>query len=143
LTLGSVQPGAQVWSVGKDATNAITIGAVCVRDTATSPDSYKIATAGVNTGPFVVCVNKAAAATDTSFAAAFPGSFVTVKAQGAIEVGAPVYTSTTVAGSVSATASGDVVGRYMGHETELTGKTPGTAAADAETNIVIFIGGTS
>lgn len=149
MTLGSVQPGAVVWSVGKDATNPISVGAVCVRDTATAPDSYKIAPAGVNTGPFVVCVNKAAAATDTSFAAAFPGSFVTVKAQGAIEVGAPVYTSTTVAGSVSATASGDVVGRYMGHDVtgttsvELTGKTPGTAAADGETNCIIFLGGTS
>ena len=143
MTLGSVQPGGIVWSVGKDGTNAIAIGAVCVRDTATAPDSYKLAPAGVNTGPFGVCVNKAAAATDTSFAMAFPGSFVTVKGQGVIEVGAAVYSSTSVAGSVSATASGDVVGRYMGHENELTGKVPGTAAADAETNLIIFLGGTS
>lgn len=95
MTLGSVQPGAEVWSVGKDGTNAISIGAVCVRDTATSPDSYKLAPAGVNTGPFGVCVNKAAAAADTAFAMAFPDSLVTVKAQGVIEVGAPVYSSTS------------------------------------------------
>jgi hypothetical protein len=145
MTLGSVQPGAEVWTVGKDATNPISIGAVCVPDTATTPDSYKIAPAADGqAGPFVVCVNKAAAATDTAFAAAFPGSFVTVKAQGAIEVAKPVYTSATVAGSVSATAGTNaVVGRYIGHENEITGKTPATAAADGETNIVIRLGGTA
>lgn len=145
MTLGSVQPGhQQVWTVGKDGTNPISVGALCVRDTATAPDSYKIAPAAAgNTGPFCVCVNRAAAAADTAFAAAFPSSMVTVKGQGVIEVGAPVYSSATVAGAVAAAGTGDICGRYMGHETELTGKVPGTAAADGETNLVIRLGGVS
>lgn len=142
MTLGSVQPGAEVWTVGKDATNPISIGALCIRDTATTPDSYKQATAAAAlTGPFVVCVNKAAAAADTAFAAAFPNSFVTVKAQGVIEPGGPVYASATVAGSVAGAGTGDIAGRYVGHESEITGKIPATAAADGETNIVIRLGG--
>jgi hypothetical protein len=142
MTLGSVQPGAEVWTVGKDGTNPISIGALCVRDTATTPDSYKIAPAAAGgTGPFVVCVNKAAAAADTAFAAAFPNSFVTVKAQGAIEPGSAVYASATVAGSVAGAGTGDIAGRYIGHENEITGKIPATAAADGETNIVIRLGG--
>jgi hypothetical protein len=98
-------------------------------------------------GPFCVCVNKAAAAADTAFAAAFPNSFVTVKAQGAIEPGALVYPSSTVAGSVSASAGTQgICGRYIGHENEITGKLLGggsgaTAAADGETNVVIRLGG--
>jgi len=164
LTLGSIQPGhQQVWTVGKDAVNAISVGAVCVPDTATTPDSYKIAPAAAPVpGPFVVCINRAAAAADTAFAAAFPGSVVTVKAQGAIEVGKEVQCSATVAGSVAAfvatTLTGAyvqadqiaaqtdrlrVVGRYLGHENELTGKVPATAAADGETNVVIRLGGVS
>ena len=144
MTLGSVQPGAEVWTVGKDGTNPISLGALCVRDTATTPDSYKIAPAAAGAlGPFVVCVNKAAAATDTAFSAAFPGSFVTVKGQGAIEVGSEVFASATVAGSVAGAGTGDPCGRYMGHENELTGKTPGTAAADGETNLIIRLGGDS
>ena len=144
MTLGSVQPGhQQVWSVGKDAVNAISVGAICIPDTATAPDSYKISPAAAGIlGPFGFCVNKAAAASDTSFAMALPGSMVTVKAQGVIEVGAIVYPSATVAGSVSATAgTQNPCGLYMGHENELTGKVPGTAAADGETNIVIRLGG--
>lgn len=143
MTLGSVQPGAEVWTVGKDGTNAIPIGALCVPDTATTPDSYKLAPASAGVlGPFGVCVNKAAAAADTAFAMAFPNSIVTVKAQGAIEPGALVYPSSTVAGSVSATAGTQgVAGRYIGHESEITGKVPGTAAADGETNVVIRLGG--
>lgn len=145
MTLGSVQPGAEVWTVGKDGTNAIPLGAVCVPDTATTPDSYKLAPAADGqTGPYVVCVNRAAAAADTAFSAAFPGSFVTVKGQGVIEVGKPVYTSATVAGSISATVGTNaVVGRYIGHENEITGKVPATAAADGETNLVIRLGGTA
>ena len=143
MTLGSVQPGAEVWTVGKDGTNAIPIGALCVPDTATTPDSYKLAPASAGVlGPFGVCVNKPAAAADTAFAMAFPNSIVTVKAQGAIEPGALVYPSSTVAGSVSATAGTQgIAGRYLGHENELTGKAPGTAAADGETNVVIRLGG--
>lgn len=144
MTLGSVQPGhQQVWSVAKDAVNAIPAGSLCIPDTGITPNGYKISTAGAGVlGPFVVCVNKAAAAADTAFAAAFPGTMVTVKAQGVIQPGAIVYPSATVAGSVSATAgTQNPCGRYMGHESELTGKTPGTAAADGETNIVIRLGG--
>lgn len=145
MTLGSVQPGTgNVISAGKDATNAISIGALVVRDTATSPDSWKIAPAtGGAVGPFGACVNKAAAATDTSFSMALPGTFVTMKAQGAIEVGSEVFNSATVAGSVAATGTGDPCGRYLGHESELTGKTPGTAAADGETNCIVRLGGDS
>lgn len=168
MTLGSVQPGAQVITVGKDGTNAIAVGSVCVPDTATTPDSYKIAPASAgNKGPFVVCVNKAAAAADRAFAAALPGSLVTVTADGAIEAGMEVQCSSSTAGQVVAfvaatiaatptqanvqDAQADrlrVVGRYMGKENELTGKVPGqayggsSAAADGDL-IIIRLGGVS
>lgn len=163
MTLGSALPGATVITVGKDGTNAISVGAVCVPDTATAPDSYKIAPASAGVaGPFGVCVNRAAATTDTAFAMAMPGSLVVVKAQGVIEVGKEVQCSASVAGAVAAYAAtaqtgsyvqADVtagtndfhriVGRYIAHEAEMTGKTPATAAADGETNIVISLGGVS
>jgi hypothetical protein len=145
MTLGSVQPGHQtVLSVAKDAVNAIPAGSLCVRDTSISPNGYKKAPAAAGgTGPFVVCVNKDAKAADTAFAAAFPGTFVTVTAQGAIAPGAPVYASATVAGAVAGAGTGDIAGRYLGHENELTGKIPGTSAADGETNIVIRLGGSN
>jgi len=144
MTLGSVQPGHQtVITVAKDATNPISIGALCVRDTVVSPNGYKIAPAAAGgTGPFAVCVNKAAAASETAFAAALPGTFVTVKGQGVIPPGSPIYASATVAGSVAAAGTGDVAGRYIGHENEITGKLPGTSSADGETNLVIRLGGT-
>lgn len=131
-----------VITVAKDAVNPIAVGSICVRDTAITPQGYKQAPAAAGaTGPFVVCVNKAASAAETAFAAAFPGTLVTVKAQGAIQVGAEVYASATVAGAVAAAGTGDKCGRYMGHEGELTGKLPGTAAADGETNCIIRLGG--
>ena len=166
MTLGSMQPGAGhgVITVGKDSSNAISVGAVVVPDTATAPDSYKIAPAAASvTGPFGVCVNRAAAAADTSFAMALPGSLVSVKAQGVIEVGKEVQCSATVAGSVmafvAATVGGTyaqaeviaaqtdrlrVVGRYICHDNglEMQGKTPATAAADTDT-IIILLGGVS
>ena len=165
MTLGSVFPDAnmKVLTVGKSTSAAITKGAVCVVDTATAPDSYKIAPASAgNLGPFVVCVNKDAAAADASFSAAFPGTMVTVTAQGAFEVGKEVQCSSSVAGAVTVFAGSTVsatptqaevqnirddrlrvVGRYIGHEAEMDGKTPATAAADGETNVVIIIGGVS
>lgn len=143
MTLGSVQPGHQtVLSVAKDAVNPINVGDLCVRDTGITPNGYKRAPAAAGgLGPFAVCVNKNALAADTAFSAAFPGTFVTVKAQGVIAPGAPVYASATVAGAVAAAGTGDIAGRYLGHENELTGKIPGTSAADGDL-IVIRIGGT-
>lgn len=143
MTLGSVQPSAHTAiSAGKDSANPIPVGAICVRDTATAPDSWKVAPAAAgNLGPFVVCVNRAAAATDTAFTAVLPGALVTVKGQGAIEVGAEVYSSASAAGAVAAAGTGDKCGRYLGHENELTGKIPGTASADGETNLIIRLGG--
>jgi hypothetical protein len=164
MTLGSVFPGStiKVLTVAKDAVNAITKGSVCVPDTSITPNGYKKATAAASvTGPFVVCVNKDAAAADTAFAAAFPGTMVTVTAQGAIAPGKEVQCSATVAGAVAQFAGAAVatptaaevlavqadrlrvVGRYIGHESEITGKTPATSAADGETNIVIVIGGSA
>lgn len=146
MTLGSVFANSSetVLSVAKDAVNPISVGALCVRDTAITPQGYKIAPAAAGgTGPFVVCVNRAATSADTAFAAAFPGTLVTVKAQGAIQVGAPVYASATVAGAVAGAGTGDICGRYLGHEGELTGKLPGTPAVDGETNCVIRLGGVS
>lgn len=167
MTLGSVIANGTelVLTVGKDGTNAIPVGAVCIRDGASSPKSYKLCPATtLQVGPFVVCVNKAAAIADRTFAAAFPGTLVVVKAQGAIDVGAEVQNSATVAGSVMAwvattqTASyvqADViagindmrriVGRYIGHENEMVGASatspgPASAAADGD-NIVIRLGG--
>lgn len=142
MTLGSVQPGDQrVLTVGKDATNPIPLGALCVRDTVVSPNAYKVAPAAAGgTGPFVACVNKAAAASDTAFAAAFPGTMVTMKAQGVIAPGSDVFASATVAGSVAGAGTGDKAGRYIGHENEWTGKVPGTAAADGDL-VVILLGG--
>lgn len=144
MTLGSMQPGnQQVWSVAKDAVNPIALGALCVRDTAITPNGYKTAPAAAGgLGPFVVCVNKNALAAETSFAAAFPDTMVAVKAQGVINPGAPVYASATVAGSVAGAGTGDICGRYMGHENELTGKLPGTSAADGDI-VVIRLGGTN
>lgn len=164
MTLGSVWPGGNmtVLSVGKAINAAIALGGVCVPDTGTSPDSYKIAPASAgNLGPFVVCVNKAAATTDPSFAAAFPGTIVAVKADGAIEVGKEVQCSSSTAGEVVVFAASDVtssptettieaalndrlrvVGRYLGHENEITGKVPATAAADGDV-ILIKLGGIS
>lgn len=146
MTLGSVFANnvMTVLSVAKDAVNAIPVGALCVRDTAITPQGYKVAPAAAGgTGPFVVCVNRAATAADTAFAAAFPGTLVTVKGQGAIQVGGPVYASATVAGAVAGAGTGDIAGRYLGHENELTGKAPGTPAVDGETNLVIRLGGAS
>lgn len=165
MTLGSVfaDGHAVVLTVGKDGTNPITAGSVCVRDTASTPKSYKQAPASAgNLGPFVVCVNRDAAATDRAFAAAFPGSLVTVKAQGAIDIGQEVQCSSSVSGAVAAfalttltgayvqadqiAAQNDrlrVVGRYIGHENEMQGAGttgPGSAAADGDL-IVIRIGG--
>ena len=162
MTLGSILPGGghTVVTLGKDGTNAIAKGSVCVPDTATTPDSYKIApaSAGVK-GPFAVCVNKDAAAADRAFSAALPGSLVVVTADGAFEAGMEVQCSSSTAGqvvvyaapTVSATPTqaevqavlGDrlrVVGRYLGHENEITGKTPCTAAADGDL-VVIRLGG--
>lgn len=144
MTLGSVFAGDTqlVLTVAKDAVNPIPVGALCVRDTAITPQGYKTAAAAVGVvGPFVICVNKAAAASDTAFAAAFPGTLASVKGQGAIQVGAPVYASATVAGAIAGAGTGDVAGRYLGHENEMTGKVPGTPAADGETNLVIRLGG--
>lgn len=166
MTLGSVIANGTelVLTVGKDGTNAIPLGAVCIRDTASSPKSYKLCPATtLQTGPFVVCVNKAAAIADRTFAAAFPGTLVVVKAQGAIEVGTEVQNSATVAGSVMAFAQSTattptgaecnairddrlrVVGRYIAHENEMVGSSstspgPASAAADGD-NIVIRLGG--
>jgi hypothetical protein len=162
MTLGSVfANGSQiVLTVGKDAVNAIPKGSVCIVDTSTTPFSYKLAPASAgNKGPFVVCVNKDALAADTAFAAAFPGTLVAVKAQGAIPVGSEVQASATAAGSVAAfvastvgatfaqaevqAAQADrlrVVGRYIGHENEMAGNAPATPAADGD-SIVIRIGG--
>lgn len=142
MTLGSLQPGHQtVLTVGKDAINPISAGDLCVRDTVVTPNGYKRAPAAAGgTGPFVVCVNRNALASETAFAAAFPGSFVTVKAQGAINPGSPVYASASVAGAVAAAGTGDIAGRYLGHESEMNGKVPGTPAADGDL-IVIRIGG--
>lgn len=144
MTLGSVFANnvMTVLTVAKDGVNPIAVGAVCVRDTAITPQGYKTAPAAAgDLGPFVVCVNRAASASDTAFAAAFPGTLVTVKGQGAIQVGAPVFASATVAGSVAGAGTGDACGRYIGHESEMTGKVPGTPAVDGETNLVIRIGG--
>lgn len=143
MTLGSVFAGDTqlVLTVGKDAVTPIPVGAVCVRDTGITPNGYKAAAAAAGvTGPFVVCVNKAATAADTAFAAAFPGTLVTVKAQGVIQPGAEVYASASVAGAVAAAGTGDKCGRYIAHESEMTGKVPATAAADGDP-IVIRIGG--
>lgn len=142
MTLGSLQPGHQsVITVGKDGTNPINAGDLCVRDTVVSPNGYKKAPAAAGgTGPFVVCVNRNAAASDTAFAAAMPGSFVTVKAQGVINPGSPVYASATVAGAVAGAGTGDIAGRAIGHENEMTGKAPGTPAADGDL-YVIRLGG--
>lgn len=143
MTLGSVFANnvMTVLTVAKDGVNPIPVGALCVRDTAITPQGYKVAPAAAGgTGPFVVCVNKAATAADTAFAAAFPGSLVTVKGQGAIQVGSPVYASATVAGAVAGAGTGDIAGRYIGHESEINGKQPGTPAVDGETNLVIRLG---
>lgn len=145
MTLGSVFAGDTqlVLSVAKDNVNPIAAGALCVRDTAITPNGYKTAPAAAGgTGPFVVCVNRSATAADTAFAAAFPGTLATVKAQGVIQPGAPVYASATVAGSVAAAGTGDICGRYIGHDNglELSGKTPATAAADGDA-IIIRISG--
>jgi hypothetical protein len=161
MTLGSVIANGTelVLTVGKDGTNAIPLGAVCIRDTASTPKSYKLCPATtLQTGPFVVCVNKAAAAADRAFAGAFPGTLVVVKAQGVIEIGTEVQNSATVAGAVMAFAQSTattptgaevnavrddrlrVVGRYIGHEDEMTGAKTATAAADTD-NIVIRLGG--
>ncbi|HSW92013.1 MAG TPA: hypothetical protein VLG09_05190 [Candidatus Saccharimonadales bacterium] len=144
MPLGSVfaNNSQTVLSVGKDAVNPIAVGALCVRDTATAPDSWKQAPAAAgNVGPFVVCVNRAAASSDTAFSAALPGTMCTVKGQGVIEVGAEIYSSASVSGAVAAAGTGDKCGRYLGHENELTGKIPGTASADGETTLVIRLGG--
>lgn len=164
MTLGSVFAGERmkVLTVAKDAVNAITKGSVCVPDTSITPNGYKKAPAAASVpGPFVICVNRDAAASDTAFAAAFPGTMVTVTAQGAIQPGKEVQASASVAGAVTVFVASTVatptaaeviaaqtdrlrvVGRYIGHEAELDGKTPATAAADGETNIVIVIGGVS
>jgi hypothetical protein len=161
MTLGSViADGSQkVLTVGKDGTNPIAVGAVCIRDTAASPKGYKQCPATtLQLGPFVVCVNRAAVAADRAFSAAFPGTSVVVKAQGAIAVGAEVQNSATVSGAVMAFAGTTaatptaaevnavrddrlrVVGRYIAHEDEMTGAKTATDAADGE-NIVIRLGG--
>ncbi len=162
MTLGAViaDGNQKVLTVAKDGTNAISLGALCIRDTAPTPKGYKQCPATtLQLGPFVVCVNKAAAIADRTFAAAFPGTMVVVKAQGAIQVGAEVQNSATVSGAVMAfaqtTTTGTyssaeeaavrddrlrVVGRYIAHENEMTGAAPATDAADTD-NIVIVLGG--
>lgn len=143
MTLGSVQPGGDMSVIvaGKDGTNPIPVGALVVRDTAASPKGYKTSpAAAAGTGPFGVCVNRAATAADRAFSMALPGTLVTVKAQGVIDVGSAVYQSVTVAGSVAGAGTGDIAGRYIGHENEMTGALPGSAAADGEL-IVIRLGG--
>jgi hypothetical protein len=161
MTLGSViaDGNQKVLTVGKDGTNPISVGALCIRDTAASPKGYKQCPATtLQVGPFVVCVNKAAVAADRTFAAAFPGTTVVMKAQGAIQVGAEVQNSATVSGAVMAFAGSAVatptaaevlavqadrlrvVGRYLGHENEMTGGAPATDAADTDL-VVIRLGG--
>src|SRR6266496_2766728 len=164
MTLGAViaDGNQKVLTVAKDGTNAISLGALCIRDTASTPKGYKQCPATtLQTGPFVVCVNRAAAIADRTFAAAFPGTMVVVKAQGAIQVGAEVQNSATVSGAVAAFAATTqtgayvqadvqagtadfhrIVGRYIAHENEMTGAAPATDAADTD-NIVIVIGGAS
>lgn len=164
MTLGAViaDGNQKVLTVAKDGTNAISVGALCIRDTAPTPKGYKQCPATtLQVAPFVVCVNKAAAIADRTFAAAFPGTMVVMKAQGAIQVGAEVQNSATVSGAVMAyvptTQTGSyvqadvtagtndfhrVVGRYIAHENEMTGALPGTDAADTDL-VVIVLGGVS
>lgn len=131
LIMGSVEPfHHRAKKVNKGTSAGITRGHVCIQDTATTPDSWKTATAGVTAGPFVICINADAATADTHFTACVSGE-VTVKADGAIEPGKYVMSSAATAGEVvvwDGTNASAKVGVYLGDK----GNNAVEAAADGD-----------
>jgi hypothetical protein len=91
--------GCRFFSGSKAATFAAARGDILVKDTATTPDSYKIAAAGAAiAGPFYICT-EAAASTDTQISLAVGGMWY-VTGGDTIEPGDDVMLSTTVNGQV-------------------------------------------
>lgn len=96
--------GAVYFRGNKAATFAVAKGDILVKDTSTTPDSYKLATAGAAiAGPFYICT-QAAASGDTKISLATGGLWY-VTGGDTIEPGDAVMLSTTVNGqTVKSTA---------------------------------------
>jgi hypothetical protein len=83
----------------KAAGITITRGDICVKDTATTPDSYKVNAAGAAiSGPFYICTQNAASA-ETKVSLAVGGMWL-VLGDDTIEPGDQVMLSTSTAGHV-------------------------------------------
>ena len=86
--------GARFFRGNKAAGFAVKRGQILVKDTSTSPDSYKIPTPGAGIpGPFYIATEPAASA-DTKVSLAAGGVWY-LKGEGAIEVEADLMLSTT------------------------------------------------
>jgi len=85
--------------VGKKTTGAIARGSLCVPDTGTAPDSWKIAPASAgSTGPFAVAMQDAASA-DTEIHLA-QGGVIALTADGTIEINKLAVAASATAGQV-------------------------------------------
>lgn len=131
VVAGMFEPRGFMGTVPKDKASGITVtrGDICNRDAGTTPDSWRTCpTSG--TGPFVFAVETVAAASaKTKFQAIDYECevMVTNDAAGAIEPGAFVQTSATVAGRVMAWAAG-TTGRICGVYLRLAGQADGGTA---------------
>jgi hypothetical protein len=84
---------------GTKGTGIITRGDVCVPDTSTAPDGWKIAPAAAGgLGPFAVCMRTTTSA-QTNIELA-QGGTIALKAGGTIEINKLVYTDSGTAGKV-------------------------------------------
>jgi hypothetical protein len=145
VVAGMVEPRFFVGTVPKNKATGITItrGDICNRDTGTAPDSYRTApTSGL--GPFVFAVETVAAAAAKATFQAIDYEcevMVTNDAAAAIEPGARVQTSATVAGRIMAYAAGTtdrICGIYLRKPGQADGGTAVTTLGVNEVGIIRF-----
>lgn len=145
VVAGMFEPRFFVGTVPKDKASGITVtrGDICNRDTGTAPDSWRTCpTSGL--GPFVFAVETVAAASaKTKFQAIDYECevMVTNDAAGAIEPGARVQTSATVAGRIMAYAAGTtdrICGVYLRLAGQADGGTATTTLAANGVGIIRF-----
>lgn len=126
---GDYEPGAYIIMMRNNGAAKVK-GDVQVIDTATAPDSLKVApSTGVR--PFYICTKPASATQGWVVVCIFGTVYLTAGA--GIEVGAYVMPDASVPGRVKAwdgVAENTKIGRYIGKLDEGDGKTQPTAAAN-------------
>jgi hypothetical protein len=135
LIAGQVEPFHHRAKKGTKGAGVITAGSVLIKDTALTPDGWKVAPTTANVKPCGILINADAATGDTNITVCLEGE-VNVTLDGALEPNNYVMFSTTTAGRVMAwdgASEATKVGFYAGDK----GGSAPEAAAD--TNIIRII----